>query len=307
MLELEPVARAASGRAGGRPPPARGRRRTRIASIRTWSWKYSRCRRRSTAQNACVEIAGAQWAETSIECAFARPDAESRPVMPPQRVTSAWRQSTQPTRLAEVSRDVGVLAGRDLQPGRPRVADQRAARRGRPRRPAPRTRSRSTSGVALGPGERLLAREGAVRVDEELDVVADRLAGRIEARPGRARARARPSSSRAGSRPRPSRRAACTAAPRCTSRSRRCRRSGRPRAPRRAGRRAARRAAAPSDPRAPGRPRTRRRSRSPAGRSSGPARTSAATRRRTSIASSPSTPPASRDETTSAAAASQYV
>src|SRR5204862_6910717 len=40
-------------------------------STRAWSWKYSACRRRSTAQKACVEIAGAQCAERSIECAFA--------------------------------------------------------------------------------------------------------------------------------------------------------------------------------------------------------------------------------------------
>ena len=76
------------------------------------------------AERVRCEIAGAQWAETSSACAFARPDARRKPVIPPQRVTSAWRQSTRPTRFAEVGRDVRVLAGRDLEPGRAGVADQ---------------------------------------------------------------------------------------------------------------------------------------------------------------------------------------
>src|SRR5436190_1322602 len=103
--------RSTSFRFSSSPLPARERsgRRTPASgsgtpsssrcSTRTWSWKYSRWRRRSTAQKACAEIAGAQCAETSSEWAFARPEAERRPVMPPQRVTSACRQSTAPTRL----------------------------------------------------------------------------------------------------------------------------------------------------------------------------------------------------------------
>ena len=36
-------------------------------------------------------------------------------MIPPQRVTSACRQSTQPQQVAEVGRHVGVLAGRDVE------------------------------------------------------------------------------------------------------------------------------------------------------------------------------------------------
>ena len=59
-------------------------------------------------------------------------------------------------------------------------------------------RHRSTSRVALGEPERLLARQRAVRVDEQLDVGADRLARDAAPARGRARARGRPSSSRGG-------------------------------------------------------------------------------------------------------------
>ena len=97
-----------------------------IPSTRTWSWKYSRCRRRSTAQNACVEIAGAQWAETSIECAFARPDAREEASDPAAARDVGLEAVDAADEVPEVGRDVGVLAGRDHEPGRPRVADQRA-------------------------------------------------------------------------------------------------------------------------------------------------------------------------------------
>jgi hypothetical protein len=66
-----------------------------IDSMRTWSWKYSRCTSVSIAQQACAEIAGAQWAEKGIERALHSASTRSRLVMPPQRVTSACWMSTQ--------------------------------------------------------------------------------------------------------------------------------------------------------------------------------------------------------------------
>src|SRR5579884_1023678 len=114
--EHQAAHRSASARFSSRPLPAReksGRRappageRTpsnSIDSMRTWSWKYSRCRRRSTPHSACAESCGAQWPETSRPCADASPFTRRRPVMPPQRVTSACRQSTQPTRLRKSAR-----------------------------------------------------------------------------------------------------------------------------------------------------------------------------------------------------------
>ena len=63
--------------------------------MRTWSWKYSRCASVSIAQHACAEIAGAQCAENGIERALQTASTRNRPVMPPQRVTSACWMSTQ--------------------------------------------------------------------------------------------------------------------------------------------------------------------------------------------------------------------
>ena len=119
VLELEPVARAASGRAAGRRPPARGRRRR--ASPRPGRGRGSTrgaaaARRRRRHASRSRARSGRRRRSSARSRGRRR---ERRPVIPPQRVTSAWRQSTQPTRFAEVGRDVGVLAGRDLQPGRP--------------------------------------------------------------------------------------------------------------------------------------------------------------------------------------------
>src|SRR2546423_49995 len=67
------------------PSPARlgsGRRTPRLGSgtpsntidsMRVWSWKYSRCSSDSHAQHACMETAGAQWADSGIPCARAIP------------------------------------------------------------------------------------------------------------------------------------------------------------------------------------------------------------------------------------------
>ena len=168
--------------------------------------------------------------------------------------------------VPEVGRDVRVLAGRYLEPGRTGVADEAQPLRGRRRRPVPRTTSRSRRRCSAPPRRALPC--GRKRRSRRRRARRRRRSprGRRRGVPGRARAHARPSSSRAGSRPPPSRRAAHTAARLCRSRSRRCRRSGRPHAPRPAGRRAARRAGAPSGPTAPGRRRRRRRSRCPAAR-----------------------------------------
>ena len=184
-----------------------------------------------------------------------RPRAE-KPVMPPQRVTSACRQSTAPEQVD------------GSRPGRTRTRRRRSSSPAGPRSRSRRSPSRSSeetgssnqvtphSRVALGPGERLLAREGAVRVDEELDVVADRLARGLEPRRGRAPARARPSSSRAGC-------PAATQPPSCSATSLRRVRAEAAAAVDRHARhgpaeqrgRAGRRAGAPSGPRARCRPR----------------------------------------------------
>src|SRR5581483_10450656 len=111
QLEDHAAHRCASARFNSSPWPARERSGTRappsgastpsnsIDSMRVWSWKYSRCRRRSTPHRACAESWGAQWPEMSMPYAAASPFTRSRPVMPPQRVMSAWRQSTHPSRL----------------------------------------------------------------------------------------------------------------------------------------------------------------------------------------------------------------
>ena len=125
--------------------------------------------------------------------------------MPPQRVTSACRQSTAPAAAIRASRSsiVAVLAGRDVT-GRRAVAEER-----RPSRSADETGSsnqRHVPPASVAPAERLPASIGAVRVDEELGV-ADRLRA-ARAAPGRAPARGRSSSSRARNPGRPTLRAA---------------------------------------------------------------------------------------------------
>ena len=115
--------------------------------------------------------------------------------MPPQRVTSACRQSTPADQIAEVGRDVSVLPRCNVE-----------------RRTAPRTkRSPSASaddtgssnqrtshslGVAPGPSHGLLRAESAVRVDVQLRVRRSPHA-RHRAAPDRYRVHARASSSRA--------------------------------------------------------------------------------------------------------------
>src|SRR5581483_8524594 len=108
------------------PPSGSGTPSKSMCSIRTWSWKYSRCRRRSTAQNACAEIAGAQCAETSTSCALARPEADSTPVMPPHRVTSACRTSTQATTFRKSAGTYAYSPAATSMPAGPRSRTRRS-------------------------------------------------------------------------------------------------------------------------------------------------------------------------------------
>ena len=133
---------SASARFSSRPWPGRERSGTSlppsgssvpsnsIRSIRTWSWKYSRCASVSTAQQAWAEIAGAQWAEKRRCAALQIPSARSRLVIPPTRVTSACTMSTQRGQLAEPLQPPLVLAGGDRHPGRAVLAHEAPARRG---------------------------------------------------------------------------------------------------------------------------------------------------------------------------------
>ena len=169
--------------------------------------------------------------------------------MPPQRVTSACRQSTQPIRLRKSASDIGVLAGGDVE--RRSLAHEpqpgEVGRRDRLLEPA----YVPFVDVARGPAQCLLRRERAVRVDVQLGV-ADRR--RVRRRAARVAPGSRPSfiftrGMPCSTQPPAARRAARAS----TSRSRRCRRRARGRARRAAARRAARRAGARGDPRARGR------------------------------------------------------
>ncbi|MNY11944.1 hypothetical protein D3C86_1450010 [compost metagenome] len=64
--------------------------------MRTWSWKYSRCRTPGTAQQTCACWLGAVWADSGIMWASARAAAFRKPVSPMQRVASACSTSTAP-------------------------------------------------------------------------------------------------------------------------------------------------------------------------------------------------------------------
>ena len=122
-----------------------------------------------------------------------------KPVIPPQRVASACSTSTRPasSMRPEVRQVVAVLAGRDLHAGRRAVAHSRSPR---DRRSETGSSNQVTPqlGETLGPRERLLARVGAVGVDEQLGLGADRLARGVERAADRRRDRGRSSSSRAG-------------------------------------------------------------------------------------------------------------
>ena len=72
------------------------------------------------------------------------------------------------------------------------LAERAAARRGRRELTGSSNQVTPRGGEALGEAERLLRRERAVRVDEQLGVVADRVAGRRGRDAGRGRARGRP-------------------------------------------------------------------------------------------------------------------
>src|SRR6266540_1457344 len=65
-------------------------------SMRSWSAKCSRCRKFGTAAHGAADTAGAQCADTSSPYAAARAATRRNSVTPPQRVMSAWRQSTAP-------------------------------------------------------------------------------------------------------------------------------------------------------------------------------------------------------------------
>ena len=105
-----PPARAASAR-GRRAPGRAGARRRRasrtpsnsIRSSRSWVWKSSRCRTRPSAAEGVGRDRGRAVARELELPALGRDRSRAaRPVKPPQRVTSACRQSTQ--RCASSSR-----------------------------------------------------------------------------------------------------------------------------------------------------------------------------------------------------------
>ena len=85
--------------------------------MRTWSWKYSRCRRFGGTVAACRWIAGPQWPENGTCCAAASAATRSHSVMPPHRPISACRTSTAPAveHGLEVVEVVAVLARRDVE------------------------------------------------------------------------------------------------------------------------------------------------------------------------------------------------
>ena len=151
-----------------------------MRSIRTWSWNHSRCRSVGAAQSG-VHGRGGRAVPRQRQCVrrARSPRRASNPLMPPQRVTSAWRQSTRAEQVPEVGRHVCVLAGRDARAARARARSR--ARRGRRSSPAPRTTSRPTRARTASPSaSACFGRERAVRVDVQLGVVADRLAGGVE-------------------------------------------------------------------------------------------------------------------------------
>src|SRR3954451_8017127 len=83
-----------SGR--NRPPLGSSTPSNAIASMRSWSAKYSRCRRFGTAAQGATLTAGAQCADTSSPCAADSAATRRNSVIPPHRVTSTCRQSTAP-------------------------------------------------------------------------------------------------------------------------------------------------------------------------------------------------------------------
>ena len=122
-----------------------------------------------------------------------------KPVIPPQRVASAWSTSTAPglEHPAEVEQVVAVLAGGDVHAGRGAVAEQPQAVEvvGGDRLLEP---GHAQLGESLGHGQGLLAAVGAVGVDEQLGVGPDRLAGGPDAAEVVLRVACRSSSSPAG-------------------------------------------------------------------------------------------------------------
>ncbi len=116
---------AASGRARAAPRPARAVPSKSIRSIRTWSWKYSRCSKVSIAQQTWAETAGAQWAEKRRCAALQMPSARSM-----------FGDAADPGDVGLDDVDAGgeirklrqvplVLAGGDLHPGRAVLARRR--------------------------------------------------------------------------------------------------------------------------------------------------------------------------------------
>ena len=225
-----PIARPPSASARGRCP---GRERSgrsapssgsstpskSIDSTRTWSWKHSRCRSRSHAAERRAPRAAARSGRRRRRRARPRAPRREQPGVAAAAGDVGLQAVDARRRRLRKSRSVSPYSPAAIsRPGGPCVAQQpqpvEVVGRDRLLEPASRpTRARSRSAQR----ERLLARERAVRVDEELRVVADRLARRVEPRAGRRPARGRPSSSRAGSPPRPSRRAARAAARASTS------------------------------------------------------------------------------------------
>ena len=186
--------------------------------MRTWSWKYSRCRRPAQRAARVRRAATARSAPRAAARARSHSARASRkPVMPPQRVASACSTSTAPASSMRRKYDgvVAVLARRDLHAGRRAVAQQPQPLEIVATTPAPRTRSRPRSAKRSRHAQRLLARVGAVGVDEQLALPADGLARRAHALDVARRLAADLHLHRADALRRPSRRAA-----RASSRSR---------------------------------------------------------------------------------------
>ena len=97
--------------------------------MRTWSWKYSRWRSARHARSsacACDARRAVRRERRAVRRRRAR-RPRRKPVIPPQRVTSACSSRRTAEQVAEVGGHVAVLAGRDVHPGRRPVADQAEA------------------------------------------------------------------------------------------------------------------------------------------------------------------------------------
>ena len=151
--------------------------------MRTWSWKYSRWRSGTTAQQGWTWI-GRPAVRGELERARLAERGDAQEPGDPLAAGDVGLQAVDRASLEhplEVRQRVAVLAGSDLHPRRCPVADQaqtlEVVRADRLLEPA---HIEALGGLEREP-QRLLAAERAVRVDEQLRVVADRLACDLDA------------------------------------------------------------------------------------------------------------------------------